>query len=196
MKQWLMIENFTAFTTMYRITLGKQATHRAPNAAEKQLDYTLVDRKHIYCSRDAEANDMIHMGSDHRSVMAQFVIPAPKKEFSRKTHCDKKKMTTAWNTKTRSDEKIRSGEANQFEERYAELARKIKYKAQIAATTRTHEMTESTLKMRSGRIVAESEHEEVRLEVEAAAALHLNGDALAGSTEWESRDCTVCRKDK
>ena len=27
----------------------------------------------------------------------------------------------------------------------------------------------------------ESEHEEVRLEEEAAAALHLNGDALAGS---------------
>ena len=40
--------------------------------AEKQLDSILVDRKHIYCSRDAEANDMIHMGSDHRSVIAQF----------------------------------------------------------------------------------------------------------------------------
>ena len=46
-------------------------------------------------------------------------------------------------------------------------------------------MTESTEKMRSGRSVAESEYEEVRLEVGAAAALHLNGDAIAGSTESE-----------
>ena len=36
----------------------------------------------MYCSRDAEANDMIHMGSDHRSVMAHFVITTPKKEVS------------------------------------------------------------------------------------------------------------------
>ena len=61
-------------------------------AAWKQLDYILVDRKHIYCSRDAEANDMIHMGSGHRSVVAQFVITAPKKEISLKTHLDKMKM--------------------------------------------------------------------------------------------------------
>ena len=31
-------------------------------------------------SRDAEANDMIHMRSGQRSVRARFVIPAPKKE--------------------------------------------------------------------------------------------------------------------
>ena len=44
----------------------------------------------MYCSRDAEANDMIHVGSDHRSVMAQFLITAPKKEVSQKTHIAKK----------------------------------------------------------------------------------------------------------
>ena len=49
---------------------------RTPKGVEKQLDYILVDRKHKCCSRDAEANDMIHMGSDHTSVMAQFVITA------------------------------------------------------------------------------------------------------------------------
>ena len=38
----------------------------------------------MYCSRDAEANDMIHMGSDHRSVVAHFVITTPKKEVSQK----------------------------------------------------------------------------------------------------------------
>ena len=48
---------------MYRKTLGKQATHRTPKGTEKQLDCILVDRKHIYCSRNAKANDMIHMGA-------------------------------------------------------------------------------------------------------------------------------------
>ena len=40
--------------------------------------------RNLYCSRDAEANDMIHMGSDHRSVMAQIVMTAPQKEISKK----------------------------------------------------------------------------------------------------------------
>ena len=48
------------------------------------MDYILVDRKHACCSRDAEANDKIHMGSDHRRVMAQFVSTASKKEVSQK----------------------------------------------------------------------------------------------------------------
>ena len=63
------------------------------------MDYTLVDRKLLYWSRDAEANDMIHMGTDHRCVMPQFLITAPKKSPTTKTHCDKKKMKTAENTK-------------------------------------------------------------------------------------------------
>ena len=63
MKQWLMIQNFTTLNTMSRKTSGKQATYRTPEGTEKKLDY-IVNRKHIYCSRDAEANDMIHMGSD------------------------------------------------------------------------------------------------------------------------------------
>ena len=33
---------------------------------QKQLDYFLSDRKHYKRSRDAEASDTIHMGSDHR----------------------------------------------------------------------------------------------------------------------------------
>ena len=67
MKQWLMIQNFTALTTMYKKT-ADFFTYRTPKGTEKQLDYILVDRKHKYCGRDAEANDMIHMGSDHRSL--------------------------------------------------------------------------------------------------------------------------------
>ena len=123
-------------------------------------------------------------------------------------------MITKENTKSQRDDKTRSDEADKFEERHAEFERKIKCKAEIAATTQKQEMTksftiseqaegvvdigvaalpnrnkdtnaEATEEMRSGRIVVESEHEEVRLEVEAASALHLTGDALAGSTESE-----------
>ena len=57
---------------------SKLLPSRSPKGIEKQLDYILVDRKHIYCSRDAEANDMIHVGSDRRSVMAPFVIYSTK----------------------------------------------------------------------------------------------------------------------
>ena len=146
-----------------------------------------MDRKYVYCSRDAEANDVIHMGSDHRSVMAQCVITAPTKEVSQ-THCDKKKMKKAGNTKNQSDEKMRSGKAIKFEERYAQPERKTKYKAEIAATRQKQEMTESTVKMRSGRIVAESEHKEKRIVTEAEAALHSNGIVFAETTESEQAD--------
>ena len=41
--------------------MKKQAAYRTPKGTVKKLDFILVDRKHIHCSRDAEANDMIHM---------------------------------------------------------------------------------------------------------------------------------------
>ena len=65
MKRWMMIQSFTALNTVYRKTPEKQATCRTPFGTEKQFDYILVDKKHIFCSTDAEANDMIHMGRDH-----------------------------------------------------------------------------------------------------------------------------------
>ena len=46
----------------------------------------------MYWGRDAEANDMIHMGNSHRSVVARFVITAPKKEVSQKKHIAKKRI--------------------------------------------------------------------------------------------------------
>ena len=56
----------------------EQVTYHTPKQVEKQLDYILTDRKHYSWSRDAEANDTIHMGSDHRCVMANFEIPKEK----------------------------------------------------------------------------------------------------------------------
>ena len=35
MKQWLMLQNFTALNTMYRKTPGKQTTYRSPKGTAK-----------------------------------------------------------------------------------------------------------------------------------------------------------------
>ena len=82
MKQWLMTQKLVVLDTMHRKTSAKQATYRTPKGAEKQLDYMLLNRKYLRWSKDAEANDMTHVESDHRSVMAQLVIPAKKKKES------------------------------------------------------------------------------------------------------------------
>ena len=46
---------------------------------KKQIDYILTKRRYLRNVKDAEANDMIHMGSDHRCVMATFLINTPEK---------------------------------------------------------------------------------------------------------------------
>ena len=91
MKQWLMLQKIVALNTMYRKPREKQITYRTPKGVEKQLNHILLNRKNLRC-RDAEANDMIRMGSDRRSVMAQLVIPAPKKKDSKKntSHVEEK----------------------------------------------------------------------------------------------------------
>ena len=75
---------------------------------------------------------MIHMGSDHRCVMAQFeVIPAPIKKdsllaktdskngFQKKTH----RLTESIRIPT--SEEVKCEETTRFEERYREFERKI-----------------------------------------------------------------------
>ena len=95
MTQWIFENSFVALNTMHRKTPKKQLTYFTPKKVGKQLDYILTDKQHYSWSRDAEANDTIHMGSDHRCVMAKFEIPkdrgksrhtnAPKCERERET---------------------------------------------------------------------------------------------------------------
>ena len=80
MTQWLQENNLVALNTMYRRLPQKRVTYRTPKGAKKQLDYILTDRKHYCWSKDAEANDTIDMGSDHRCVMAKFEIPDAKRK--------------------------------------------------------------------------------------------------------------------
>ena len=75
MTQWLLDSSFIDLNTMYKKIPQKQVTYQTPKKVNKQLDYILTDQKDYSWSRDAEANDTIHMGSDHRCVMAKFEIP-------------------------------------------------------------------------------------------------------------------------
>ena len=51
--------------------------------------------------QSVEANDIIYMGSNRRSVMAQFVITASKtEEVPQKTHIEKSETPTAESTKS------------------------------------------------------------------------------------------------
>ena len=59
------------------------------------------------CRRDTEENDIIHTGSDHRSVMPQFVA-ASKKEHSQKAHIKKKKTPKADSIKSQDDGTLRN----------------------------------------------------------------------------------------
>ena len=80
--QWLLEKRMVVLNTMYRKPPQQQVTYRTTKGVEKQLDYIMTDKKHYSWSRDAEANDTRHMGSDHRCVMAKFVIPVKAKKKS------------------------------------------------------------------------------------------------------------------
>ena len=49
---------------MYRKTPGEQTSYRSPKGTEKHIDYILIKRRHLRYSKDAAANDMIHMGRE------------------------------------------------------------------------------------------------------------------------------------
>ena len=57
MKHWLMLQDYTAFNTMYRKTPQKQTTFVSPIGNEKQIDYILTKRRYLRHNKDAEAND-------------------------------------------------------------------------------------------------------------------------------------------
>ena len=84
---------------MYKKTLQKQTTFISPKANEKQIDCILNKRRNLRHAKDAKANDMIHMGSDRRCVMATFVINTPKKDGSHETNKDKLRTTKQNNRK-------------------------------------------------------------------------------------------------
>ena len=112
MTQWLLENSLVALNTMYRKIPQKQVTYYTPKNGEKQLDYISTDSKHDSWCKDAEANDTIHMGSDHRCVMAKFEIP---KERGKPRHS--KAPTTEREGDTCEDE---------HQQRYRDLEQDVK----------------------------------------------------------------------
>ena len=86
LKSWLMLNDYSALNTMFRRTPQKQTSFVFPKGEEKQNDYILTKRRYLRNVKDAEATDMIHMGSDHRCIMATFLINTLGKD----THARKK----------------------------------------------------------------------------------------------------------
>ena len=66
---------------MFRKTPQKQTSFVSPKGKEKQIDYILTKSRYLRNVKDAEGNDMIHMGSDHRCVMATVLINTPEKNI-------------------------------------------------------------------------------------------------------------------
>ena len=125
MKHWLMLQNFTALNTMYRKNLGKPTTYRSPKRNEKQIDYIILKRRHLKYNKDAEANDMIHMGSDHRCVMATFMITTPKKDGHRKK---KAKLETTKHDRRDQTEKNTGDEKPELEKNTKRSLKQFKKK--------------------------------------------------------------------
>ena len=69
-----MITHYSALNTMFRKTPYNLTSFVSPKGKEKQIDYILTKRIDLRNVKDVEVNDMIHMGSDHRCIMATFLI--------------------------------------------------------------------------------------------------------------------------
>ena len=124
LKSWLMLNDYTALNTMFRKTPQKQTSFVSPKGKEKQIDYILTKRRYLRNVKDAEANDMIHMGSDHRCVMAIFLINSPEKN----THVrrENKKHETIVNVEHKEKAKNTNIEKSELEESYQEIVDTIK----------------------------------------------------------------------
>ena len=79
---------------------------------------------------------MIHIGSDHRSVMARFVIKAPNKR-------DPRKKRRSENIMIQKDGKEDPDERNAIDERYHELECSVKQEAEAAAAAQKQKGTEA-----------------------------------------------------
>ena len=119
LKSWLMLNDYSALNTMFRKTPQKQTSSVSPKGKEKQIDYILTKRRYLRNAKDAEANDMIHMGSDHRCIMASFLINTPEKN----THVrrENKKHETNVNVEHKKKAKNTNIEKSELEERYQDI---------------------------------------------------------------------------
>ena len=124
LKSWLMLNDYSALNTMFRKTPQKQTSFVSPKGKEKQIDYILTKRRYLRNVKDAEANDMIHMGSDHRCVMASLLINMPEKKINVRRG-NTKHVTTVY-AEHEEKAKKNNSEMSELEKRYQEIIVTIK----------------------------------------------------------------------
>ena len=107
-----------------------------------------MNRKFLRCSKDAEANDMIHM-----------LIPAPKKKDSQNRFKKWRKNSATESIESQTSEEVKYEETTRYEERYRELKRKIMQE----------DVTTAACKQAEDEPAATSEHVEGHNEATAAA---------------------------
>ena len=173
MKHSLMFLDYTALNTMYRKTPQKQTTFVSPQGNEKQVDYMLTKRRYLRHNKDAEANDMIHMGSDHRCVVATFTITMLGKNNHHK------------NTKGKHD-MIKHERCDQTEK-----TSKLRSLSSKKDTRRSSKQKAATKKAAAQ---AESEDATAQAEKENAAAARANCENAEAKTEEVERTCMVTAK--
>ena len=110
---------------------------------------------------------MINMGSDHRCVMATFVITIPKKDGSRKT--DKSKLETTKLDKRKQIDKRTGKEESEVEKRFQEIVEKSKKKLKPqmmnCGKAKKKPMKQKKAAAQAGRVKAEAEAKEANVEL-------------------------------
>ena len=124
LKSWLMLNDYSALNTMFKKTPQKQTSFVSPKGKEKQIDYILTKRRYLRNVKDAEANDMIHMGSDHRCIMDTFLISTPEMNTHDRRE-DKKRRPTVNIEQTKKDKNINI-QNPELEQRYQDIIVTIK----------------------------------------------------------------------
>ena len=146
LKSWLMLNDYSALNTMFRKTPQKQTSFVSPKGKEKQINYILTKRRYLSNVKDAEANDMIHMGSYHRCVMATFLINTPEKN-TRDRREDKKRRPTV-NIEHKRKAKNINIEMTELEERYQEIVDTLIQKKPPPKEKLKHMTQETTRKIK------------------------------------------------
>ena len=160
LKSWLMLNDYSALNTMFRKTPQKQTSFVSLKGKEKQIEYILTKRRYLRNVKDAEANDMIHMGSDHRYVVATFLINTPEKN----THARRKnkKHETIVYVEQKKKAKNTNIEVSELEERYQEIVDTIK-KAASQKKEMMYMTQEITRKIKSKKRTPQQQKQEAHL---------------------------------
>ena len=192
MEHWMMLQTLVALNTVFRKTPEKQVTYRTPKGVEKQLDYVLINRKYMSCSRDAEANNINHKWPQncHGAVRDQSMDEGrlPKKNAHRRREKSAKESIKIQDGREESDE------ANVIDERYHELGCRIKHKAEAAVAAQKPSKIRARADMTQadgrseGEAAAGTESQAVAgSEAQAAAAHNRSEDANAAAAKEKTK---------